>query len=459
VPKVFVSHSHVDKPVARRIVHFLRLYGIDVWLDERELRLGNRLDDSIRQAIMGCETVVVVASAAASKSPWVEREVAFALASTPGIPVCPVYVDAIMAHSTFAPHLGIDGTDRYRFCEVLTRLAEAFVGSPLPEPDRTRLEIAFNELTQQNSALALLIEGCLRGEGLLYEQVTLVAEVPFFDLDGALDLMSMVGGESRAAYATAALFSKTGAGTAALCRYGQRGHDVLNAAVGTELNPTVLEPALRLLQASNPRDDQAFTSFLWKNKKSLAGNYRDRIVYLLTHPLRGPDGFAADAAAAAFDVCPDDEDLVTFWSRWVREGLFEEGKCLNCDAFAYWSGRGLQSGNGGWNKVYDQFVMGVRWLARKKSRASVETAIDHMIANVDRSNPRASEVIEACHDALGAAEWDRWEYREEMSTYVSELTAEARRGGNWVAAKLKASESWKTQAAFRSSAHKRGELT
>lgn len=348
-----------------------------------------------------------------------------------------------MAHPSFAPHLGIDATDRYRFGEVLTRLAEAFVGCPLPEPDTKQLEMAVNELSRQNSALALLIGDCLRGEGLLYEQVKLVAEVPFYDLDGALDLISMLGGGSRAAFATAALFSRTGAGTTALSRYGRAGHQALNTAVGNELNPTLLDPAIRLLQQANPPDDQAFASLLWKNKDSLSGKYRDRILYLLTHPSRGPGGFGADAAAAAFDIYPNDEDLVILWSRWVREGLFDGAER---SAFAYWSGRGLQSGAEAWNNVYDEFVMRVRWLARRKSRPSVEAAVDHMTANVDRKNPRASEVIEACHAALGAAEWDGWEDCEEMSIYVSELTEEARRGGHWGSAKLKARASWKAHA-------------
>lgn len=424
---------------------------MDAWLDERELRLGNRLDDSIRRAILGCDTVLVVASAAAAKSPWVQREVAFAVESTPPIAVCPVYVDDVMAHPSFAPHLGIDGTDRYRFDELLSRLAQAFVGSPMPEPDTKQLEAGLNELSQQSSALALLTESCLRGEGLLYEQARLVAEVPFYDLDGALDLISRLGGGSRAAFATASLFSKTGAGSAALSRYLRAGHQVLNSAVGNELDPTLLDAAIRLLQDSNPRDDQALASFLWRNKKSLSGNHRDTVVYLLTHPLRGPGGFGADAAAAAFDVYPNDEDLVILWSRWVREGLFDGRNHSDCDdpsSFAYWSGRGLQSGSGAWNKVYDELVRRVRSLARKKSRDSVETAISHMMANVDRKNPRAAEVIEACNAALGAAEWDGWEDSEEMSIYVSKLTAEARGEGDWGSAKLKASESWESLKAL-----------
>jgi hypothetical protein len=115
--------------LARRIVRFLRRYGVDAWLDERELRLGSRLDDAIRSAIRKSDAVVVVATHAAARSQWVAREVAFATDSSPAISVCPVYVDDVIAHPSFAPHLGINARDPYQFADVLVRLAEAFVGS------------------------------------------------------------------------------------------------------------------------------------------------------------------------------------------------------------------------------------------------------------------------------------------------------------------------------------------
>ncbi len=65
-PKVFISHSHQDKSVARRVARSLRAYGVDAWLDKRELRLGTRLDDAIRSVIRECGIVVVIATRAAA---------------------------------------------------------------------------------------------------------------------------------------------------------------------------------------------------------------------------------------------------------------------------------------------------------------------------------------------------------------------------------------------------------
>jgi len=120
------------------------------------------------------------------------------------------------------------------------------------------------------------------------------------------------------------------------------GHNVLGNAIGQPLDAAVLSTAFRLLAVPNPPDDQALASFLWENSESLASKYRNEVVRLVTHPGRGPTGFGADAAAAAFGVCPEDRDLVMLWSRWIR--LFDSrGKqgAAEPKAFAYWSAKGL----------------------------------------------------------------------------------------------------------------------
>jgi len=450
--KVFVSHSHEDKSIARRIARFLRRYGVEAWLDERELRLGNRLDEAIRSAIRESEVVVVVASHAAARSQWVAREVAFATDSSPALSVCPVYVDDVVAHPSFAPHLGIDARDRHQFSEVLVRLAEALVGRPLPQPDAQQLEVILDELSRQNSIVALLVDSCLRGEGLRYEHVLLVSEVSFHDLDDALDLISCLTSRSAAAYATAGLFARSGTGSAALARYIVGAHEVSGMAVGVTLDSTLLDAAIRLLLVPNPPDDQALASFLWKNAEALTGKYRSDVVRLVTHPDRGPALFGADAAAAAFRLFPEDDDLLMLWSRWVREGFFDEQTkqgAAQPEAFAYWCSDGLRADSGGWGRVFDLFVSHVRHLARTRSKQVVRSALEHMKAAADQKNPRLSEIVNACEAAVGSHEWNGWEDSDEMSIYVRELVAEARGECSWGKARLRARESWKAEIALR----------
>jgi hypothetical protein len=175
----------------------------------------------------------------------------------------------VIAYPSFAPHLGIDARDRHQFADVLVRLAEAFVGCLLPQPDLRQLEAGLEELSRQSSDVTLLVEGCLRGEGLRYEHVQLVSEVSFYDLDDALDMISRLGGGSAAAHATAAVFARSGAGSASLSRYIVAGHDLLVHAVGVTLDSTVLDAAIRLLSVPNPPDDQALVGVVTQPRQAL----------------------------------------------------------------------------------------------------------------------------------------------------------------------------------------------
>lgn len=76
---VFLSHSHADKPIARRLAKDLRAAGITVWIDEAELKIGESLVSRIGKAIDANDYLIVLLSGASVKSEWVTREVEVAL--------------------------------------------------------------------------------------------------------------------------------------------------------------------------------------------------------------------------------------------------------------------------------------------------------------------------------------------------------------------------------------------
>jgi len=88
---VFLSHSSKDKEFARKLSSDLKREGIEVWLDEAELRVGEDLsviDSRIRES----KCIVVVMSAAAARSPWVKRELGTAR-SIGGMKILPVRLE------------------------------------------------------------------------------------------------------------------------------------------------------------------------------------------------------------------------------------------------------------------------------------------------------------------------------------------------------------------------------
>jgi len=73
--RVFICHASKDKATVRRIAVELERYGVRVWLDERELRVGDSLRERIEQAIEDSDHILVVLSRAALRRPWVKKEI------------------------------------------------------------------------------------------------------------------------------------------------------------------------------------------------------------------------------------------------------------------------------------------------------------------------------------------------------------------------------------------------
>lgn len=77
--KIFLSHSSRDKPLLREIMRNLPSE-VRAWIDEKELRMGQRLNASIRNAIATeMDFVVIFVGPEAVRSKWVRRELEWAL--------------------------------------------------------------------------------------------------------------------------------------------------------------------------------------------------------------------------------------------------------------------------------------------------------------------------------------------------------------------------------------------
>lgn len=94
---VFICHASKDKETVRRIARELERYGVRVWLDERELRVGDSLRERIEHALKNSDHVIIVLSRAALRRPWVTKEInaAFSLETDRKMNiVLPVLIDS-----------------------------------------------------------------------------------------------------------------------------------------------------------------------------------------------------------------------------------------------------------------------------------------------------------------------------------------------------------------------------
>jgi chromosome partitioning protein len=91
MPKVFISHSSLNKQFVRReIVEFLEGHGIETWYSENDLRPGRNWGHDLGEALDACEWFLLVLSPHAVCSEPVRKEVERALARKPAVPIVPV---------------------------------------------------------------------------------------------------------------------------------------------------------------------------------------------------------------------------------------------------------------------------------------------------------------------------------------------------------------------------------
>ncbi len=70
----FISYSHVDKRFAQRVYADLQAQGVRCWLDEHDLKPGERISDAVSDAIRLHDRILLCCSEASLESWWVKDE-------------------------------------------------------------------------------------------------------------------------------------------------------------------------------------------------------------------------------------------------------------------------------------------------------------------------------------------------------------------------------------------------
>jgi len=73
--KIFISHSSTDKWIARRIATDLEGRGIESFLDEKDIKTGDSIDEAIQTHLADCDELLMLLSPASLKSSWVLIEI------------------------------------------------------------------------------------------------------------------------------------------------------------------------------------------------------------------------------------------------------------------------------------------------------------------------------------------------------------------------------------------------
>ena len=77
--KVFISHSHTDSALAARVSEALRDDGLEVWDPDVDVLPGDNWAEKVAQALRKSQAMVVLLTPAAVDSPYVRRDMEYAL--------------------------------------------------------------------------------------------------------------------------------------------------------------------------------------------------------------------------------------------------------------------------------------------------------------------------------------------------------------------------------------------
>jgi hypothetical protein len=131
MPSIFLSHSSVDKPFARRLAHELGRLNVRVWIDEAELKVGDSLIEKIGAAIDEMDFFGVVLSRRSVVSEWVQRELRAALTrefSNGNTVVLPILVERVEIPAFLRDKVYADFTSTANFDLSVARLLVAIHG-------------------------------------------------------------------------------------------------------------------------------------------------------------------------------------------------------------------------------------------------------------------------------------------------------------------------------------------
>jgi hypothetical protein len=76
---LFLCHASEDKDFVDWLADRLDAHDVDIWYDRREIRAGDSIVERISDGLASASHVVVVLSQAATRKPWVRRELSSAL--------------------------------------------------------------------------------------------------------------------------------------------------------------------------------------------------------------------------------------------------------------------------------------------------------------------------------------------------------------------------------------------
>lgn len=162
--KAFISYNSTDKDTARIVAGRLAEHGVNVWFDEWNLRPGDSITGGVESGIAGCDVFILVWSANAQKSNWVNTELHAALrkrVDDSSFRVVPLMLDQTCLPALVADYRGFRIT-KHSDLEVI---AKQIIGNEVVLENAIRLharllELVVNEFPETDAIRSLFCSRC-----------------------------------------------------------------------------------------------------------------------------------------------------------------------------------------------------------------------------------------------------------------------------------------------------------
>lgn len=457
---VFVSYSHKDKSLALRIERRLKAFGVETLRDENDFQRGSTLPKEVERNIDRSTHMIVIASDAAAGSEYVKAELDYAYRKSrnTAMPIFPLFIDDVEKNINFDSKLGISFKKKWLIDGLIYELA-ILLGGRNPSPDHEELLFGLKQLTREVPALAPVIQFAVEKVPLPFYTLGCLSDdtIDFHDLEFALtSAYDVASPEDRPTVAEIAAyaFSHRGAGSEVLLRDIEAQSKNLPSSSGRALSKAIsrqlafhaLDAAVLLLERCSVPNDEALSKFISSNYFQWKSYHKRDVVRLVTWPVRGPEGFAMDAALESYIRMPESRDLRELWIFWVRSGFFERNDELLRRLF---KDPMLEDGAlpSIWEPIFSEVYIRVRYLARKPSRESVITAVMYLVSAKASTFPSLDRIVRELEGAISSAEWKDWEHGEDMGVFILMHCDEAMSEGKWARARQKY-EDWQRNKHF-----------
>jgi uridine kinase len=136
--RVFISYTHDDEDIARKLIDRLRATATLEWIDQSDIGTGEHVAAKIKESLKTASAMVVLLSERSLTSKWIQFELGAAISI--GLPIVPVFVGK-------APREGVpdwlkqftyvDTKDRH-LADVVTELVKAIEGAKFARPPEPR---------------------------------------------------------------------------------------------------------------------------------------------------------------------------------------------------------------------------------------------------------------------------------------------------------------------------------